>query len=162
MPWDEVIRRCGENQWPGPMGVKSPYRPSGMYHTMLCRITPYTIRGVFYYQGENDDHRPETYATLLQMMIARWRQDFENDSLPFVLVQLPMFAYLDAPENGAWSKLHEAQLRVSRTVQHVGLAVILNCGELGNIHPTDKRKVGHRVALQAECLAYGLPPQEAC
>lgn len=162
MPWDEVIRRCGENRWPGPMGVKSPYRPAGMYHTMLRRIVPYTIRGVFYYQGENDDHRPETYATLLSIMIARWRQDFENDTLPFVLVQLPMFAYLDTPENGAWSKLREAQLRVSRTVKHVGLAVALDCGELGNIHPTDKHAVGHRMALQAQYLVYGAEPQETC
>lgn len=45
MPWDEIIRRCGENRYPGPMGIKSPYRPAGMYHTMLRQVTPYTIRG---------------------------------------------------------------------------------------------------------------------
>lgn len=155
MKWDEIIRRCGENRWPGPMGVKSPYRPSGMYHTMLKRVAPYTLRGFFYYQGENDDHRPDTYATLLTVMISRWRQDFEDDSLPFLLVQLPMFAYEDAPENGTWSKLREAQMRVYRTVKNTGIAVILDCGELGNIHPTDKHPVGHRLALLARHLVYG-------
>lgn len=155
MPWEEVIRRCGENRWPGPMGVKSPYRPAGMYHTMLKRVAPYTLRGFFYYQGENDDHRPDTYSTLLTVMIARWRQEFEDDSLPFLLVQLPMFAYADAPENGTWSKLREAQMRVYRTVKNTGIAVALDCGELGNIHPTNKHPVGHRLALQARRLVYG-------
>lgn len=93
MPWDEIIRRCGENRYPGPLGIKSPYRPAGMYHTMLQRVVPYTIRGFFYYQGENDEIRPDTYGTLLTMLIARWRQDFEDVQLPFILVQLPMHTY---------------------------------------------------------------------
>ncbi len=155
MKWDEIIRRCGENQWPGPMGVKSPYRPAGMFHTMLKRIVPYTLRGVFYYQGENDDHRPETYSSLLTVMIARWRQEFQDDTLPFLLVQLPMFAYEDAPENGTWSKLREGQMQVFRTVKNTGIAVALDCGELGNIHPTEKHTVAHRLALQARKQVYG-------
>ena len=153
-PWEEIIRRCGENRWPGPMGIKSPYRPAGMYHLMLKRITPYTLAGVFYYQGENDEHRPNSYATLLTVMISRWRHDFENDTLPFILVQLPMFAYLGAPENESWSKIREAQMRVFQTVKHTGIAVILDCGELGNIHPTEKCSVGHRLALQARYHVY--------
>ncbi len=116
MPWDEIIRRCGENRY-RPMGIKSPYRPAGMYHTMLRQVTPYTIRGFFYYQGENDEIRPDTYGTLLTMLIARWRQDFRDETLPFLLVQLPMHTYADTPENGAWSKLREAQMRVYQTVK---------------------------------------------
>ena len=155
MPWEEILRRCGENRWPGPMGIKSPYRPAGLYHLMLQRIVPYTLAGVFYYQGENDEHRPDSYATLLTVLIARWRHDFLDDALPFLLVQLPMFAYADAPETEAWCRLREAQMRVFRTVKNTGLAVISDCGELGNIHPTEKRPVGHRLALQARRLVYG-------
>ncbi len=155
MPWDEIIRRCGENRYPGPMGIKSPYRPAGMYHTMLRQVTPYTIRGFFYYQGENDEIRPDTYGTLLTMLIARWRQDFRDETLPFLLVQLPMHTYADTPENGAWSKLREAQMRVYQTVKNTGIAVILDCGEYCNIHPVDKHPVGHRLALQARRLVYG-------
>ncbi len=161
MPWDEVIRRCGENRWPGPMGIKSPYRPSAMYHAMLSKIMPYTIAGVFYYQGENDDHRPDTYEVLLRQLVWRWRKDFEDPVLPFVLVQLPMFAYPDTPENESWSKLRQAQFRVFQTVKRTGLAVALDCGEFGNIHPTDKHVVGHRLALQAAFLSYGLSAKKA-
>lgn len=167
-PWEEILRRCGENRWPGPMGIKSPYRPAGMYHTMLQTVVPYTLRGFFYYQGENDDHRPDTYATLLSTLIARWRREFEDDSLPFLLVQLPMYTLCDMEEKEQWSKLREAQLRVFRTVKNTGLAVILDCGEYGNIHPAEKQPVGHRLALQARRLVYGetqlaaFPPLYRC
>ncbi|MFR0950552.1 MAG: sialate O-acetylesterase [Ruminococcus callidus] len=154
MPWDEIIRRCGENRYPGPLGIKSPYRPAGMYHTMLQRVVPYTIRGFFYYQGENDEIRPDTYGTLLTMLIARWRQDFEDARLPFILVQLPMHTYADTPENGR-EPAAEAQMQVYQTVKHTGIAVILDCGEYCNIHPVDKHPVGHRLALQARQLVYG-------
>ena len=83
------------------------------------------------------------------MLIARWRQDFRDETLPFLLVQLPMHTYADTPENGAWSKLREAQMRVYQTVKNTGIAVILDCGEYCNIHPVDKHPVGHRLALQA-------------
>lgn len=132
-----------------------------MYHTMLQRVVPYTIRGFFYYQGENDEIRPDTYGTLLTMLIARWRQDFEDARLPFILVQLPMHTYADTPENGAWSRLREAQMQVYQTVKHTGIAVILDCGEYCNIHPVDKHPVGHRLALQARQLAYGERELEA-
>ena len=160
-----VYRRSGGYSYsyfiPGPLGIKSPYRPAGMYHTMLQRVVPYTIRGFFYYQGENDEIRPDTYGTLLTMLIARWRQDFEDARLPFILVQLPMHTYADTPENGAWSRLREAQMQVYQTVKHTGIAVILDCGEYCNIHPVDKHPVGHRLALQARQLAYGERELEA-
>ena len=161
MPWDEIIRRCGENRYPGPLGIKSPYRPAGMYHNMLQKVVPYTIRGFFYYQGENDEIRPDCYGTLLTMLIARWRQDFEDLTLPFLLVQLPMHAFADTPENGTWSRLREAQMQVCQTVKHTGIAVILDCGEYCNIHPVDKPPVGHRLALQARRLVYGETELEA-
>ena len=152
---------AGKTVTPGRWGIKSPYRPAGMYHTMLQRVVPYTIRGFFYYQGENDEIRPDTYGTLLTMLIARWRQDFEDARLPFILVQLPMHTYADTPENGAWSRLREAQMQVYQTVKHTGIAVILDCGEYCNIHPVDKHPVGHRLALQARQLVYGERELEA-
>ena len=46
-------------------------------------------------------------------------------------------------------------MRVYHTVKHTGIAVILDCGEFGNIHPVEKRPVAHRLALQARRLVYG-------
>ena len=154
--WNEIQRECGKSMYPGPMGPKNEMRPGGLYNTMLRRICPYSLRGFLYYQGESDDSRPDCYETLLTALITKWRNDFGDDELPFLYVQLPMFRVSDEPDYKHWCKIREAQLSVYKTMKNTGLAVISDCGELDNIHPTDKSTVGHRLALQALCEVYGM------
>ncbi len=154
--WAEVLEICGENRYPGPMGVKNPMRPCGLYDTMVSRVAPYSARGVLWYQGESDDHRPAAYYPLLCTMIECWRDTFRDDELPFMIVQLPMFRYAEDPDYKHWCLIREAQEKVFRTVRNTGLAPALDCGEFNNIHPTDKTQVGHRLYLQAMSQVYGL------
>ncbi len=156
MSWDEVQRRCGENQWPGPMCCINPFRPAGLYECMLQRVMPYTLRGFIYYQGESDDHKPKMYERLFREMIAKWREDWEDLSLPFLMVQLPMHRYAADPDYRHWCLIREAQMRVFETVKNTGIAVILDHGEFNEIHPKEKEVVGERLALQAMWLVYGL------
>ena len=149
MPWEEALRECGENRYPGPPAPINPLRPHGLYDTMIRRITPYTLRGVLYYQGESDDHRPEGYYTLLTCLIRQWRQDFADPCLPFLLVQLPMFSYENQQNGENWPLIREAQALAYRTVRHTGLAVIPDCGEYNEIHPKEKRPPAQRLYLQA-------------
>ena len=153
--WDDVLKICGENRYPGPMGMKNPMRPCGLYETMVKRVAPYTIKGVLWYQGESDDCRPEAYSTLLPAMIQCWRDTWKDDTLPFLIVQLPMFRYEGDPDYKHWAVIREAQLHTFRTVRNTGLAVILDCGEFNNIHPVRKAQVGHRLYLQALSEVYG-------
>lgn len=67
-----------------------------------------------------------------------------------------MFKYKHDPDYKHWAKIREAQYRVFQTVKNTGIAVILDMGELDNIHPTDKKPVGERLCLQAEKLVYGM------
>lgn len=156
MPWDEVQRRCGENKWPGPMCCINPFRPAGLYECMLQRVMPYTLRGFIYYQGESDDHKPRMYERLFREMIAKWREDWEDTSLPFLMVQLPMHRYAADPDYKHWCLIREAQMRVFETVKNTGIAVILDHGEFDEIHPKEKEAVGERLALQAMYHVYGL------
>ncbi len=48
-------------------------------------------------------------------------------------------------------------MRAYQTVKNTGIAVITDCGELDNIHPTDKEPVGIRLALQALAGVYAQP-----
>ena len=156
MSWDEVQRRCGVNQWPGPMGCINPFRPAGLYECMLQRVMPYTLRGFIYYQGESDDHKPKMYERLLRELIAKWREDWDDVNLPFLMVQLPMHRYAADPDYKHWCLIREAQMRVFETVKNTGIAITLDLGEFNEIHPKEKEAVGERLAFQAMWLVYGL------
>lgn len=156
MSWAEVQEVCGPNQWPGPMCCINPFRPAGLYECMLQRVMPYTLRGFIYYQGESDDHKPQMYARLLTEMIAKWRKDWADDTLPFLMVQLPMHRYEADPDYKHWCLIREAQMKVYNTVKNTGIAVILDLGEFNEIHPKEKVTVGERLALQAMYDVYGL------
>ncbi len=147
--WGDALEFAGPSRWPGPLGPKSPYRPSGLYETMVKRVMPYTIAGFIYYQGESDDHKPVVYYKLLKMLIEQWRCDWEDDTLPFLFVQLPMHIERGDTDYKHWCKVRESQYRVHKTTANTGLAVALDCGEYGNIHPIDKKPVGERLCLQA-------------
>ncbi|MBQ7776571.1 MAG: sialate O-acetylesterase [Lachnospiraceae bacterium] len=147
--WDEAQAAVGLCKWPGPMGPKHEFRPAGLYETMLQRVVPYTLGGCIYYQGESDDHRPQSYYHLFKSLICVWRREFQDASLPFVYVQLPIHHYLSDEPNDKWCYIREAQMQLHKELPHTGIAVAMDCGEYNNIHPIHKSEVGRRLALQA-------------
>ena len=160
MPWDEILERCGECQWPGPMGCKNPFRPAGLYECMLMRICPYTVKGVIWYQGESDDHKPRMYEKLFTKMIRSWRKYWNDPELPFMLVQLPMHRYQQDPDFKNWPLIREAQMNVFRMVKNVGMAVITEYSQFHEIHPKQKLPVGERLELQAMHHVYHVLSKE--
>lgn len=153
--WAEIEEICGKCEWPGPMAPNNPFRPTGLYETMISRVCPYTLRGFTYYQGESDDHKSKMYYTLLTSLIKNWRNDWKDDDLYFAIVQLPMFKYDGDPDWHHWCRIREAQMKAYKTVKNTGIAVISDCGEYNNIHPVDKKPVGDRLALQVLYDVYG-------
>jgi sialate O-acetylesterase len=61
--------------------------PGSMYQSMLVGIPPLSIRGVVYYQGENDAANAH-YGTDLLKMLEAWRKNFERPDLPFYMAQM--------------------------------------------------------------------------
>ena len=154
--WDEVQKVVGPNLWPGPMSIINPFKcPGGLYKSMLKRIIPYTIKGVIFYQGESDDHKPFAYETLFPRMIKQWRDDWEDDSLAFMFTQLTMCRYEADPDYKHWCPIREAQQKTFDTVKNTGMAVIVDAGAFNDIHPKDKRPVGDRLYRQAMNVVYG-------
>ena len=154
--WDDAQAYAGSpSRWPEPLGPKSPFRAGGLYETMLKRICPYSAKGFIYYQGESDDHKPEMYEKLLKMLIDQWRKDWNDPLMSFIMVQLPMFINRGDIDRKNWCLIREAQMNTHLTTANTGIAVILDCGEYGNIHPVDKIPVGERLELQALFHTYG-------
>lgn len=153
--WTEALEIAGENRYPGPKNPYNEFRPAGLYETMLRRVCPYTLRGFWFYQGESDDHRPNSYYKLFSNMISQWRKDWGDEELPMIFVQLPMFKYQDDIDHKHWAKIREGQTRVYKTVRNAYMAVIVEHGTVNDIHPTEKQPVGERIALLALGAVYG-------
>jgi sialate O-acetylesterase len=136
-------------EWPRPpMGPGSGFAPARLYNGMIAPFVPYALRGALWYQGESNAGRPGEYAELLPAMIAAWRTAWPQGDFPFLVVQLPNYANNGKPNDRDWAQLREAQA----SVQHLpaaDIAVTIDGDEPTNLHPTNKRPVGERLALIA-------------
>ena len=150
----EIEKRLGPYPWPPPAGPFMPRRPAGLWENMTCRITPFTARGIFWYQGESDSGRAMQYTALLEAMIRDWRRGFESPTLPFIAAQLPIYGA--DPHNEDWAGIREAQQKVCASDPNCRAVCLLDCGEKDNLHPVDKRTAALRMADAALFLAYGI------
>ena len=123
-------------------------RPSGLYNGMVYPIIPYAMRGVIWYQGESNSGRAKVYQTLFPSMIRDWRAQWGRGDFPFLFVQI-------APHQGQSPEIREAQLLTFQRTPNTAMAVLTDCGDAKDIHPTHKQPVGARLALAARALAYG-------
>ena len=139
------------------MGIDNPHSPSVLWNAMIAPLTQFPVAGTIWYQGESNASRARQYRTLFPAMINAWRAAWRDSSLPFVFVQLPNYQEPGVARPlgaSAWAELREAQamtLQLPKTT----MAVTLDIGERGNIHPRNKADVGRRLALQALKLVYG-------
>ena len=156
LDWNEAQKIIGECKWPGPKCCKSPYRPAGLYECMISRISPYTLRGFIYYQGESDDHKPQFYGKLFRQLIDRWRKDWGDSTLPFIFVQLPENRYKQDKDLKNWCIIREKQAWVASSVANTGMTVASGLGQYNDIHPKAKKTLAERMEKEALYIAYGL------
>ncbi len=138
---------------PGISGVANA--PTALYNGMIHPLTPYTIRGAIWYQGESNAGSAMEYRSLLPAMIQGWRKAWGLGDFPFGIVQLANFmGGKPEPSESGWAELREAQMMTLRT-PNTGLAVTIDIGDAGDIHPKNKQDVGKRLALWALAKVYG-------
>ncbi len=145
----------GADPWPGPMGIHNPCRPCGLYDCLVSRLFPYTIKGFLYYQGESDEHRPDSYGRLLTALIMRWRSDWQDLGLPFVIVQLPEHRDAASPDTRSWCIIRQKQQDVWHSVRNTVLVPALGLGEYNDIHPKHKKALGERIYESVMSQVYG-------
>jgi sialate O-acetylesterase len=138
---------------------RAPWEPiaglTTLYNGMIAPLGPYGLRGVVWYQGESNTDAPAEYQALLAGLMSSWRSQF-GAGLPFLIVQLPGFGPVPtSPVESGWADLRDAQRRAVASDAHAGLAVTIDLGERDDIHPTNKRDVGSRLARAARRVAYG-------
>lgn len=137
-----------------PIGPWHMYRPSGLYHQMLEKVIPYSIKGAIWYQGESDSCHADLYGELLENMIKCWREKW-GDEFPFLFVQLaPFELWLDCTGDHYPEVRHQQEL-VAKRVPGTGMISIMDLGMYEDIHPKRKKEVGERLALLARGVVYG-------
>lgn len=148
----EIIRNMDEMK----QATFFQYKAAGLYQGMLYPIRKWQLKGCFFYQGESNTGRPETYTEELAAMLADWRTLWNIEQLPFIYVQLAGYADGEEHTTGTgWAKLREAQRQLQAEAANVKMVQAYDLGEYNDLHPTDKKSVGQRIALAAEKLIYG-------
>lgn len=136
-------------------GMSFQNQPTALYNAMVAPIRKQAIKGFLWYQGESNAGNPGPYYKLLPALIGDWRDQWNDSDLPFLYVQLANFmdrTFL--PVESHWAELRDAQLK-ALSVEKTAMAVAIDLGEWNDIHPLNKKDVGHRLALGARHLAYG-------
>lgn len=154
----------------GSTGVAEWTLPGGGYaNAMLATLRGFPMAGVVYYQGESDICEVDQYCGRLAKCIDGLKRNltFANGPFKFILVQIAPFGY-DAARAAKLPLMQCEQERFARANGYPW-AVISDAGDFGNIHPTDKRTVGERLARLAEICCYqpgagrhGTPYLEKC
>lgn len=139
----------------GPMGPQHPMRPSALYYYRVSPFQRIPVKGVLWYQGEGNanPYYFRFYEDALTRMIGAWRRDWNRPDLPFVIVQLPGY---QKDVNFNWPSVRQSQENVSKKVPGVGLVVAIDEGEADNIHPLNKKTIGHRLADYVGATQYGV------
>lgn len=126
-------------------------RPSALYNAMINPLIEFPIKGVIWYQGESNaktDEMAVFYEYLFSNLIISWREKWAVN-FPFYYVQLASYGKVEQkPSNSVWARLRESQANALK-LKNTGMAVAIDLGEESNIHPTYKKLLGERLALQA-------------
>jgi sialate O-acetylesterase len=124
--------------------------PGVLFNGMIHPLAGLPIKGFLWYQGESNKDRYAQYRKLLASLITDWRKRWDQGDLPFLVVQLANFKpRATQPSDSGRTRLREAQAQVAREMPGCELAVTIDLGEAGDIHPLNKKDVGRRLALAA-------------
>lgn len=132
------------------------YQPFLIHNAMIYPFYNLSIKGICWYQGESNRAERETYLRLSYAQIKSWRKAFAQGDLPFYYVQVAPHAYekFDSTLND-YAFFREVQEKISG-MNNTAMAVTMDVGDAKNIHPTNKKPVGDRLARIALNRTYGM------
>lgn len=124
--------------------------PALGHNGLVAPLQGLSVRGVLWYQGEENSGRAAAYADGFKRLITDWRGQFGDPKLPFFFVQLAAWFPLadNKPGTGGWAELRESQA-AALALPHTGMATAIDVGDAVDIHPRNKRTLGHRLAALA-------------
>lgn len=121
---------------------RHPYEPCYNYEAGISGLINFPIKGAIWYQGESNAHNLELYEHMLPVMVNSWRQKWGAD-FPFYYVQL---SGINRP---SWPAFRNMERKLQKQIPNSAMAVSMDVGDSINVHYTQKKPVGERLALLA-------------
>jgi len=121
---------------------RHPYQPCYNYDAGVQHIIQFPIKGVVWYQGESDADNPELYAKEFPLFVKSWREKW-GYVFPFYYVQL------SGLDRASWAHFRDVQRQLLNDVPNSGMVVTSDLGDSLNVHYTNKKPVGLRLADMA-------------
>ncbi|WP_458232349.1 sialate O-acetylesterase [Roseateles sp. P5_E8] len=124
--------------------------PALGHNGLVAPLQGLSVRGVLWYQGEENSGRAAAYADGFKRLIQDWRNQFGDAKLPFLFVQLASWRPMaeNRPDGNGWAELRASQA-AALALPHTGMATAIDVGDAIDIHPRNKRTVGQRLAALA-------------
>jgi len=177
---------AGPKPWPKGDDIFLRRQPNILFNAMIQPLVPYACRGLVWYQGERNTQSMHgmlkkpwfsrnsgmlKYGHTLNAWIGRYRQEWADDKMHFLVVMLPGFykpmvtgpqpdpktkenarfegvSVVEHPAIHSWAWMRESQLKALE-LPHTAVVNTIDLGDAKNIHPKDKLPIGQRLALLA-------------
>ncbi len=142
-----------------PLGPESNKRPYALHNGMIAPLYKLPIKGVLWYQGEGNSRTRQgsvQYESLLKDLVLYWRANWGNETMPFLVVQLPGFGKVTARPQSRhnWPWMRESQKKIEQ-IDNCRAVCMIDSGMQDDIHPPYKENVGKRLAYAARRMVYG-------
>lgn len=134
---------------------RHPYDPSYNFEAGLSKWKDFPFHAVLWYQGESNAHNVELHEHLFKTLVNSWRKNLQprysgSPDLPFYFVQL---SSINRP---SWPYFRDSQRRLANEIPNVYMAVSSDLGDSLDVHPTEKIRIGHRLANLVKKHQYGI------
>lgn len=134
----------------------SPERAGSAYNAMVAPLSVYPVRGVIWYQGENNQGMPYLYPAFFRIMVSCWRNLWQDD-IPFYVAQIcPYERVWDFSTNYSNPAMRYMQAVSAESVPGCAVEVNDDVADIHDIHPKKKKEVGQRLAWMALEQTYGM------
>ena len=132
-------------------GKNHAFKPGFAYDAGIKSLLSLPVKGIVCYQGESNAQeieRVNEYAALSALMVSDYRKKWKQLQLPFYFVQLSSIDTVKY-KGELWPQFRNEQRKMLQLIPNSGMAVCSDIGAKDDVHPTNKKDVGERLARWA-------------
>ena len=91
---------------------------------------------------------------MFPQLVTNWRADWQRLDLPVYICQLSSIGTERGYKSANWPLFRDSQRRMADSLPYMGMAVTSDLGHPWDVHPTDKKTVGERLAREVLAKTY--------